>query len=156
MSKTTSATTSILMLVIFSLFSLSSLFLIIIGANSYKSIVNGIEDNNQIRASLSYITNKVRQNDTKDSISIEKINNREVLVLKSKIEQEYYKTYIYHYKGKIYESFLQENIVFIENEGEEIVEVKDFDIALQDDMLTISVTGDRKVNRHISLHLHSK
>ncbi|MEG2429300.1 MAG: DUF4860 domain-containing protein [Oscillospiraceae bacterium] len=155
-SKKTSATTSVLMLVIFSIFSVSSFILVIIGANSYKSIINGIDDNNQIRATLSYVTNKVRQNDCKDAISVEKINGEDVLILASKSDEEIYKTYIYHYKGKLYESYLQSDVKFIENEGEEIVEIEDLNIALQNDMLTIIAMGKGKIPRYISLHLKSK
>ena len=57
-------------LALFVVFTLSALVLVILGANVYRQTVRYMDENYNARTAYSYLTEKVRQNDLYDSISI--------------------------------------------------------------------------------------
>ena len=126
--KSNGAFSSLLILVVLSIFAISSLLLVMIGANTYKNIVKDTDRNNQIRASLSYVANKVRQNDELGAITVETKEETQVLAINTAFGGKPYCTYIYFYNGAIYESFLAKDKEFKLTEGSKVVSVEKFKI----------------------------
>ncbi len=130
----------IFMLLLFSIFAISSLMVILIGANVYQSIVGDMDDNNEIRASLTYISNKVKLNNTGDSVQIEQIDGVDVLTIYGGFED---KTCIYFHDGSLKEVLVaRDDTIDIGVSGFEIISVKDFDMSyIGDNLIQFDVTA---------------
>ena len=100
--------TSSIILSLFMIFTISSLFLIILGANVYKTTINNIEEAFSSRTALTYITKKVRQTNT-NNVYIGKYNNSDALIIKETIQKQDVITYIYYKDGYLYELFTLES-----------------------------------------------
>jgi hypothetical protein len=103
-----------------------------------KDVYNGINDdrnaNYDIRVSLSYIANKVRQADKNGAIEIRDVEGEPALVIKETYDGSNYNTWIYHYGSSLYELMTDEGSQFEPGDGSEILEVEEF---------TISKIGDK-------------
>ena len=93
------------------LFSVLSLMLVLSGAGVYKNTVENTRYNNQVRATLSYVSNKVRSADS-STIRIEQRNNISVLLFTESIEDTVYETMIYVYDGSLREMFSRQGRTF--------------------------------------------
>ena len=141
---------TVFILVVFSLFAVFSLFLILIGAHVYKGIVSDMDTGGQVRASLSYVANKVRAAGSGEA-ELQTIDNQTVLVLSSKTEGASYKTYIYEYNGYLMELFTRAENGFTQGAGDKITPVSGFSMAESGRELTLSVNG--KGQSRVTLNL---
>ena len=66
---------------LFCAFAATSLIVVIIGANVYQGTVRGMNENYALRTSLSYVSQKVRQNDGAGEIHIGTLDGVPALVL---------------------------------------------------------------------------
>ena len=57
-------------LALFCVFAVSALILLLIGANVYQKTVNDMDANYNGRTAVSYITEKIRQNDSDSAVSV--------------------------------------------------------------------------------------
>lgn len=149
--KRTHSFNTVFILIVFSLFAVCSLFLVLIGANVYKNIVDDMRTNNETRASLSYVANKVHAAGTGET-AMRTIDGRQVLVLTSEANGEIYHTYIYEDGGYLLELFTRAENGFKAGDGDKITPVSGFSMAENDGLLIISVNGkgDQKLNLSIS------
>ena len=88
---------------LFCLFALSAIFLISIGADIYGKTVNNMESNFDARTALAYVTEKIRQSDQKDQITIGKLDDCQALIITSQSADSVYYTYLYEYDGQLKE-----------------------------------------------------
>ena len=95
-------------LALFGVFAVSALALVTIGADVYQHTVEDMGVNYESRTAVSYILEKVRQNDTTDSISLATLEDTPALCMLSRIEDETYCTYLYFYDGHLKELFMRE------------------------------------------------
>lgn len=109
-------------------FLIGSLVLINVGMHVYKNIVAHNVENFRLRASLSYVATKVRQNDVKNAISVEEHEGVPVLVLREEKESGNYRTMIYCYEGNLMELFQEESMEFELKDGLEVLPVSGFDV----------------------------
>lgn len=151
-SKSTHSFDTVFVLLIFCLFAGTSLFLVLIGANVYRNIVSDMSANNETRASLSYVSNKVRSADSRD-ISVEKVNGQDTLVIHSEYNKSDYKTYIYLHDGYLMELFTKAENSFSAGEGDKITPVSAFTLAKHDNELSLSVSGGGKSMLSLDLFL---
>mgnify|MGYP000271613250 FL=1 len=82
-------------LALFGVFAVSALALVTIGADVYQHTVEDMGVNYESRTAVSYIMEKVRQNDTTDSIFLTDLENVPALCMLSEIDEETYCTYLY-------------------------------------------------------------
>lgn len=115
-------------LALFFIFAVSSLAVIVISSDAYRSISARTKENSSARTTLSYLAQKIRQNDVNDGISLQEIGGTDVLALKQLYGDSYYITYIYEYEHEIRELFIKENADFTLQDGKFIAKVKDFSI----------------------------
>jgi hypothetical protein len=90
---------------LFCIFVVSALVVVMIGANVYRNTVNQMDRNYEVRASITYLSTKVRQNDGAGAVTLTDIEGTPVLCLTSEIEGEAYNTWIYHQDGALWEYF---------------------------------------------------
>lgn len=60
-------------LALFCVFAASALMVVVIGANVYRQTVRGMDSNYDSRTSLTYLTEKVRQNDAANAVTIRSV-----------------------------------------------------------------------------------
>lgn len=122
-------------LTLFCVFALCSILLIAVGAKVYQNTINSMETHFTSTTSLSYITEKIRQNDKAGGIVIEKFGGNDALVLISEYNDEEYCTYIYSYAGHLKELFSKRSINLSPEAGQDILAISDFIITELDDGL---------------------
>nr|WP_319489616.1 DUF4860 domain-containing protein [uncultured Caproiciproducens sp.] len=143
---------TIFVLLIFCLFAVCSLFLVLIGANGYRQIVREMDSNNETRATLSYVSNKVHAADSRD-VSVESINEQQTLVIQSDFNGKEYRTYIYLHDGYLMEFFTNAENEFSAGSGDKITPVSSFTMEKSGNQLSLSVSGQNSRSLSLSLSL---
>lgn len=115
-------------LTLFCVFALCSILLIAVGARVYQNTVDNMDKHFTSTTSLSYITEKIRQNDYAGGISIEQFGGNDALVLLTEYNGEEYCTYIYSYAGQLKELFTKKNISLSPEAGRNILAISDFSV----------------------------
>ena len=142
MQKTYTATRLLPVLLIL-LFSVLSLMLVLSGVGVYKNTVENGRRNNEVRASLSYVSNKVRS--TGDgTVRIEQRNDIPVLLLTESVEGTVYETMIYFYDGSLREMFSRQGRTFHPENGMEISQISSFEAKLENHLLSLRMEDDNQ------------
>jgi hypothetical protein len=129
-----------------------SLLVILIGAHAYNGIVKDMDGNNQMRASLSYVANKVRAGDESGAVTVDKIDGQDVLIIRANYDGADYKTYIYYSNGSIFEQFNKAEKPFQPGKGDKITAAKAFHMEKStDNQLKLAATDEK--NRQLSLQI---
>ncbi|WP_040196193.1 DUF4860 domain-containing protein [Candidatus Soleaferrea massiliensis] len=143
--------------VLFGLFTVLSFMLVLIGANVYSGVVKASDGNDEVRASLSYVSNKVRAENRREGIRVEERSGVRTLVISQEIEGRTYETLIYYYDGSLREILRRPDQSFDPSRGQEIAELKSFDVSENEQKslltLTIMTTQDREYTSRIALQL---
>lgn len=113
---------------VFFVFAASSLAVLMLAANIYSNQTADANNNYMARTSLSYVNEKIRQNDERGGISIQTLEGQDCLVLENQIAGVSYTTYIYQYDGKLKELFIREGVDVRLQDGQDIMEVQDFSV----------------------------
>lgn len=111
------------MLSLFCLFAICSVVLITFGADIYQNTVNKTNENYLERTSVAYLTEKLRQTDITQSVSIVNTNGIDMLTIESEIEGQLYSTRLYEYNGHLCECFSRSDIILSPDAGQEIFEI---------------------------------
>lgn len=151
-SRNSHSVHTVFILLIFCLFAVCSLFLVLIGANVYRGIVGKMDSNNETRATLSYVTNKVHSADSRD-VSVETLDGQQTLVIRSDFSAREYKTYIYYHDGYLMEYFTSAENGFSLGSGDRITPVSSFSIEKNGNRLSLSVSGENSRALSLSLSL---
>lgn len=101
-------------LALFGVFAISALVLVTIGADVYQHTVQDMSANYETRTAVSYLTEKVHQNDItsaegESNACITTLNGTPALMLSQEVNEEVYSTYLYLYDGYLKELFMQQN-----------------------------------------------
>ncbi|MDE5910575.1 MAG: DUF4860 domain-containing protein [Lachnospiraceae bacterium] len=147
---------TLFVIALFCLFALSAIFLITIGANIYGRTINNMENNFNSRTALAYITEKVRQSDSEDSISTGTFQECPALIITSRIEDTEYLTYLYEYNGYIKEIMVRKGMTLDPAIGQDIIAVSDFSLApINDHLINCTITIDEMQSYHLYISVHS-
>lgn len=96
-------------LALFGVFAASALMLVTLGANVYKQTVADMTDNFTERTAFSYVTEKIRQNDTADTVEIGELSGVPALIFTKQSGEETFCTYLYLYDGYLKELYTRKN-----------------------------------------------
>ena len=132
---------------VFFVFAASSLAVLILAANIYSSQTAEADNNYAARTSLSYINEKIRQNDANGGVSLQTIEGRDCLALESSLDDASYTTYIYEYEGMLKELFIRDGVEFSLSAGKDIMEIKDFSMTEIRDGLFYFTSTDLNGNK---------
>lgn len=142
----------VLILLLFLLIVVLSSMIVILGKDIYTNIIDDRESNYNLRVSLSYITNKIRQGDKENSVFLDSINDNQALVIRENYDGLNYDTWIYYYDGYIYEILVEEGQEFFEEDGMKIIYVEDFNISKENENLyKFYVKND---NKYVDLYIN--
>ena len=103
--------------------AISAIFTVLFGAEVYKNIEERMNENFNSVTALSYISNKVKQNDKAEMVSVEQVDGIPVLKLVEKHDQELYNTLIYCKDGELKELFCDEDSGLALEDGMDIMDV---------------------------------
>lgn len=107
-------------------FAVSALTVILLAADIYRSTTAHSSLNYTARTSLSYISEKIHQNDTGGQVSIGIYDGCDALILEQEYNQTAYRTYIYVYENELKELFAKKDTEFPASTGKTILAVEDF------------------------------
>ena len=145
-------------LALFGVFAVSALALVTIGADVYQHTVEDMSINYESRTAVSYIMEKVRQNDTADSISLTTLEEVPALCMLSRIEDETYCTYLYLYDGHLKELFMREGASLggqVLPAGTNIMELNDLALSYaSEDLIRVSLQTASGESHTFYVHLH--
>ena len=140
---------------LFCVFAISALLLVTIGADVYQSTVENMNENYTSRTSYAYLTEKFRQNDIYDSITIGEFEDSEVLILSQSINDITYHTYLYHYDGYLTELFTKADSTVGLDAGQKILPLKGFALDEPEDgffEFQLVNDNDTKTTLYLSTH----
>ena len=134
---------------LFFVFLLCTIFTILIGSRVYENIRERDNASFHTDTALAYMTNKVRQGDMADAVSIRENNGCQVLVLSSDYEGIVFETWIYQMDGALWELFTQEDSGVDVFSGQMIMDCEPLSFKLEtnekgNSLLTISLKSGRE------------
>lgn len=116
-------------------FAVSAFTVLLLSAHVYADQTARSQSDYQASTPLSYIREKVRQNDQNGTLSAGTIDGQNCLILQS----EGNTTYIYSYKGTLKELYIRNGVEAHAKDGKDILEIKHFQIQeLSDGLFRIS------------------
>lgn len=126
---------------LFCVFAATALMLVMIGANVYQKTIDDMSRNYDTRTSLNYLSEKIRQADALDAISMDHLNGETALVLSQTIDGETYETWVYSFEGQLYEVMVPAQTPLEPENGQPIMEIDSFSVDLHERLIRLSVIG---------------
>ena len=111
-------------LAVFFVFAVSAFTVLLLSAHVYADQTARTQSDCQAATPLSYIREKVRQNDQNGTLSIGSIDGGTALIL----QVDDTCTYIYSYEGYLKELYIRKDVDARAKDGKNILEIKDFQI----------------------------
>ena len=131
-------------MLLFLVFILCCIFTILIGSRVYTNIRARNNDAFYSDTALSYLSNKVRQADRSDGISVEEENGQSILLLRSETDGTIYETRIYEKDGTLMELFAEKDSGLTLDAGTPVMECRNVSFTLSEtersSLLTIALT----------------
>jgi len=139
-------------LALLGIFALSALFVAVLGAQVYGRTAENMNNNFNVRTSLVYITEKIRQCPEKN-IRVSEVDDSQALVLTRDMNGADYETWIFSTDRKLREVMVQKGEDVKANDGQEVMEINSFTLSLNGDLLEITVFDDtgRKYSTAVSI-----
>lgn len=132
---------------LFCLFALTTIFLISIGADIYSKTTASAAENFNDRTSFAYVTEKIRQADCADQISVEEIDGVTALCLKKTVNGTAYITWLYAYDGYLRELLVRADTPLSPEAGQTILPATSFSAEmLTDSLLTFEITNENRTD----------
>lgn len=126
---------------LFFVFALSALTVILIAARIYQSTTENSSLNYTSRTSLSYISEKVHQNDLNGAVTLGSFDGCDALIIKQSVGEDIYYTYIYADNNELKELFIKDGAFANATSGHKILDIQDFSIEqISDNLLKFSCT----------------
>ena len=117
---------TIFILILLTLFAATSFLLVLIGAKQYRFVTDVMNQNFETRTTASYLSEKIRQSDSLNAITVTTLEGIPALAITSLENNTSYTTYIYCYDGVLRELLVTEHSVFTLSGGQEIMKLHSF------------------------------
>ena len=141
---------------LFFVFAVSSLIVVLLATRIYKSVTENSTEHYTARTALSYISEKIRQNDESDTVSVGNLDDSDCLILTSKNNDTAYTTYIYEHDGALKELSVKEGTTPLSSAGEFILETDSFQAeALSEHLFRFTITTEQKKSHSIVVGIKS-
>ena len=148
-------------LLIFTLFTSCLLFVLLSGANIYKTHTNNEKINFENRTLTQFLSTKIKQNDCADSIktgSFDKALSTDIgdtLHIIQNIDGTDYSTRIYCYEGYLCELFTEMSDDFHPADGTQIMPMESITYTVSNNLLTIDITCANSNKQTLVLYIRS-
>lgn len=127
---------------LFFVFAASSLVVLILAADIYGSTTDQLQTNDENRTALSYISEKIRQNDSGNALSITTLEDTECLALSADYNGIPCTTYIYASEGMLRELFTRDDAAVSLKNGKNIMKIDTLTMSQIDEHLYQFTTVD--------------
>lgn len=127
---------------LFFVFAASSLSVLVLAADVYASTTARLSVNDESRTVLSYLSEKIRQNDADGAIRTVVIDGVDCLAISADYNGTACTTYIYVYDGMLKELFINDGIPIPLKEGKDIMEISSLSIERLDDRIYLFTAVD--------------
>lgn len=144
------------LILLFATFAICAFSLIMVGANVYSNTASAMNENYEKRIDISYVTEKIRQWDEQDRLSIGTFHNKQALIHTEMVNGRKYLTYIYQEKGALRELMVRKGLDTEKMQGEKIVSAKDFQIKEEKQIYDVQVTGMDGTKYRTCVYRHTK
>lgn len=144
---------------LFFVFSATALIVLLFAANIYQNIVTTSSVQFEQTTSLSYITNKIRQNDSggSENIYLDTFDGHDALAIEQDYADASFVTYIYETDGELKEIFLQEGVEASAKSGTTIMEVGHFEMEeINDGLFKFSCISSDGTLNSVIVNIHSE
>lgn len=122
-------------------FALSALTVILLATRVYQTTTENSSLNYTARTSLSYISEKIHQNDANGDVTLGTLDGCDALILQHNYNGAAYKTYIYVYENELKELFVKDGLKLTASMGKTILSVENFSMrAVKDKTFQFSCT----------------
>lgn len=130
----------IFVLLLFCVFSISTLAVVYIGSHIYTKTTDTMETNYYNNTVMEYIVEKVRQGNSHHQIEVKQIDGVNVLCIDDQINHQTYTTYIYNDQNQLKELFIHHDDQFSKESGTSIMDVSHVSFSIHNSLLKIDVT----------------
>jgi hypothetical protein len=136
---------------LFAVFTVSVLFVLISGANVYKTAATTISESYDLRTAEAYIASKIRHSDALGSdgeplVAVKKLDDIDVLALYEEYDGGRDVTYIYYNNGYICELYTSADSAFDVSLGEKIIAAQELELSLDGPLLTAAIGDKTQIN----------
>lgn len=111
-------------LALFCVLAASSMLVAVLGAQVYQGIASRMADHYTSRTTLSYIVNKVRQNDLDGGVWLSQLGDGAALVMEQEVDGSRYQTWIYQSGGELRELLTRADNPIRPEDGQSIMPVE--------------------------------
>jgi hypothetical protein len=132
-------------------FSICAIMVVSMGADVYSGTVRKAGSNYTARTSVSYIAEKIHQNDAAGAVSVVKKNGRDMLALR----QNGYSTYIYVYDGSLRELTAESGSGADLSEGTEIMQLSRMELSKKGSLIDVKCTDSSGRTRRALVNVHT-
>ena len=136
---------TIFVLIIFSVFAISVLMVLMLGASIYNNINDISTEGQAEHTALSYIWTKTKNFDDADGLRIGDFQGVPALFIDEKLGDTYFRTAIYHYNGWLCELFSEAALEFSPADGVQVIMVDEMHFEASADGLISAITGDKSL-----------
>ena len=127
---------------LFFVFAVSSFSVLILAADIYASTTDRLSTNDENRTALSYISEKIRQNDSNGAIDTVSVDGTDCLAFSAVYNGTPCTTYIYVYDGILKELFINDGIPVSLKNGRDIMPIASLSIDRLEDHVSLFTTVD--------------
>lgn len=148
---------TVLVTILLIIFASAIFLLVASGGEAYKNILANRESLGRARVASSYISVKIRQNDTSGAVYVtdEAADDQKTLVIVHSNELEGYISYIFFNDGALYESFVSEDTKPGVDNAMLVCWVDELDIYASDDGQSIMLSAGYMINGSLK-HFNSR
>ena len=136
---------TIFVLIVFSVFALSVLMVLMLGASVYRNINDMSNEGQSEHTALSYIWTKTKNFDNAGSIHVGDFQGVPALFIDEKLGDAYYRTAIYHFDGWLCELFSEAALEFSPGDGVRVIRVDEMHFEPVSNGLIRATTGTRSL-----------
>lgn len=151
-----SAIDIIFVLALLCVFFATAIGVVLIGVGVYKNTAKDMESNFGTRTAMAYITEKARQSDVENAVSLREIEKRQSIVFKTQVEGYDFETIIFFADGYIRELTVLQGAEVSLSAAQPIVELKNFEIEkLDENLYKTKATGKNDETEEVVFALAS-
>lgn len=130
-------------MLLFLILTICSIFTITFGAKVYKNIDSRMNENFIGTTALSYISNKVKQADESNAVSVLTMENTQILKIEQAFNETKYFTLIYFKDGNIKELFVSEDSQYTLEDGISIMQGEGISFSMiEKNLLKVETSGN--------------
>ncbi|MCF0130977.1 MAG: DUF4860 domain-containing protein [Pseudobutyrivibrio sp.] len=130
----------VFLIVLFLIFTFSSVSVILVSINSYKAVVEAGEENSSARTAVAYVREVIHQNDSNGGVGLCTFENRSAIGIDIGND---YMLYIYEYDKHLMELYAKVGAPVSVEAGEAVMEVQSFEVTEPEaNIINISVVDN--------------